>query len=153
MKSGQSVRVRVRVGRLRGMLLRAAFLAVLGPLGWGMAHAEGVQDVLAPPAALQVQGVPQVPQSLVRQVARYNRFDSMGLVGWHPTERELLISRRPVNGNVSQLWRLASAQASPELLTPGDEPINAASYEPQEGRYAVVQRAVHDKPRWVDRIG
>lgn len=121
----------------------AAGLAVfLGPWGWGPAHADGAQDVLAPPAALQVQGVPQVPQSLVRQVARYNRFESMGLVGWHPTERELLISRRPVNGNVSQLWRLASAQASPELLTPGDEPINAASYEPQEGRYAVVQRAV-----------
>lgn len=148
MKLGQSVRVgvrervSVRVRRIRSMLLRAAFLALLGPLGWGMAHAEGPQEVLNPPAALQVQGVPQVPQSLVRQVARYNRFDSMGLVGWHPTERELLISRRPVNGNVSQLWRLSSPQASPELLTLGDEPINTASYEPQEGRYAVVQRGV-----------
>ena len=73
MKSGRCVRVGVRV--------RAVLVALLGPLTWGTVQAESPQDVLAPPAALQLQGVPQVPQSLVRQVARYNRFDSMGLVG------------------------------------------------------------------------
>ena len=97
---------------------------------------------LKPPPALKMEGVPPIPQSLVSQVGRYNGFDSMGLVGWHPTRRELLISRRPANGNVSQLWRLPSPQAQAELLTPGDEPVNGASYEPKEGRYAVVQRAV-----------
>lgn len=97
---------------------------------------------LTPPAALKLEGVPPVPQSLVAQVARYNRFDSMGLVGWHPTRRELLISRRPMQGNVSHLWRVSSPQAQPELLSPGDEPVQGASYEPSEGRYAVVQRAV-----------
>jgi hypothetical protein len=91
---------------------------------------------------LKLEGVPPVPQSLVPQVARYNRFDSMGLVGWHPTRRELLIGRRPANGNVSQLWRVSSPHAQPELLSPGDEPVQGASYEPSEGRYAVVQRAV-----------
>ena len=35
---------------------------------------------LQPPAALKLEGVPPVPPSLVAQVARYNRFDSMGLV-------------------------------------------------------------------------
>ena len=104
--------------------------------------ASAPQGVVAPPAALKIEGVPAVPQSLVARVAPYNRFDGMALVGWHPTQRELLISRRPTNGHVSQLWRLPSPQANAELLTPGDEPVNTASYEPQEGRYAVVQRAV-----------
>ena len=101
----------------------------------------GAAAAVTPPPALHIEGIPPIPPSLQAQISPYLRFDSTALVGWHPTRRELLVSRRPANRNVSLLWRVASPQAQPELLVPSTEPLASAYYEPQNGRYAVVVHA------------
>lgn len=136
--------------RVRHMGIAAASLALVALLGGcasgppsprvSEAHQRSTA-VVSPPKALHIEGVPAIPLSLQSQVAPSMRYDSAGLVGWHPTRRELLVSRRAANRNVSLVWRLASPQAQPELLVPSAEPITAAYYEPQASRYAVVVRA------------
>ncbi len=95
---------------------------------------------VAAPPALRLQGVPPVPQVLADEVQRFSDFAGHAFVDWHPTRREMLVSHRPLGGNIAQLLRIASPLAEPELLTDGPEPINRAWYEPREGRSIVLER-------------
>ena len=95
---------------------------------------------VAPPAALMLQGVPPVPQSVANAVARYTEFAGHTFVDWHPTRREMLVSHRPLGGNIAQLYRIAGPLAEPEALTDGNEPVTRAWYEPREGRSIVLMR-------------
>jgi dipeptidyl aminopeptidase/acylaminoacyl peptidase len=99
-----------------------------------------VPPPLAPPAALLLQGVPPVPQSMADAVARYTEFAGHAFVDWHPTRREMLVSHRPLGGNIAQLYRVAGPLAEPEPLTGGNEPVTRAWYEPREGRSIVLMR-------------
>jgi len=92
------------------------------------------------PAALLLQGVPPVPQSVADAVVRYTEFAGHAFVDWHPTRREMLVSHQPVGGNIAQLYRLAGPLAGPEALTDGNEPVTRAWYEPREGRSIVLMR-------------
>ena len=92
------------------------------------------------PAALLLQGVPPVPQGVANAVARYTEFAGHAFVDWHPTRREMLVSHRPVGGNVAQLYRVVGPLAEPEPLTDGNEPVTRAWYEPREGRSIVLMR-------------
>ncbi len=96
--------------------------------------------LVAAPAALLLQGVPPVPQSVADAVARYTEFAGHAFVDWHPTRREMLVSHRPVGGNIAQLYRVAGPLAEPEALTDGNEPVTRAWYEPREGRSIVLMR-------------
>ncbi|MBK7617410.1 MAG: S9 family peptidase [Burkholderiales bacterium] len=97
--------------------------------------------VLAPNANLVVQGIPPIPASLAEKVAPYTEFRGHGLVAWHPTQRELLVSHRPAGGNTAQLFRVASPLAQPEALTAFADPVSSATYEPTGGRYLVFERS------------
>ena len=96
---------------------------------------------LAPPPALRVQGVPPVPQALVDASARHAEFAGHGFVDWHPTRREMLVSHRPADGKVSQLYRVAGPGAEPEALTDGPEPVSSAWYVPGPGEAIVLARS------------
>ena len=93
-----------------------------------------------PPAALLLQGVPPVPQSVADAVARYTDFAGHALLDWHPTRREMLVSHRPPGGNTVQLYRVAGPLAEPELLTDGPEPVAGAWFEPRAGQSIVLAR-------------
>ncbi len=108
---------------------QAASPALPAPAAW-----------VAAPAALLLQGVPPVPQGVAQAVARYTEFAGHTFVDWHPTRREMLVSHRPVGGNIAQLYRVAGPLAEPEALTDGDEPVTRAWYEPREGRSIVLMR-------------
>ena len=99
-----------------------------------------MSPVLAPPAALLLQGVPPVPQALADAVARYTEFAGHAFVDWHPGRREMLVSHRPLGGNTAQLYRITAPLAEPERLTDGAEPVTRAWYEPREGRSIVLMR-------------
>lgn len=95
---------------------------------------------LEPNANLVVQGIPPLPARLAQDVARYNDFRGHGLVGWHPTRREMLISHRRAGGSTTQLFLLRGPMAEPEPLTDSTDPVSRGSFEPREGRYIVFAR-------------
>ncbi len=99
------------------------------------------EAVLAPNANLLVQGIPPIPQSLVRQVERYTDFRGHSFVDWHPLRREMLVSHRKAGSSTAQLFRVDGPLAEPVALTEGADPVTQASYEPREGRYIVFERS------------
>ena len=94
-------------------------------------------ELLKPNADLLVQGVPDIPMSLVRSVEKYTDFRGHSFADWHPTRREMLVRHRRAGGNTVQLYRLGAPLAAAEALTDLPDPVSSAHYEPQEGRYIV----------------
>ncbi|MFZ4649672.1 MAG: S9 family peptidase [Rubrivivax sp.] len=126
-------------------------LAAASPAGAqpSPAAAAANQDAYLPlPPGLMADGVPPVPRALAALSRSYSRFDAAALADWHPVHRELLVSRRPAQGSVSQLWRLAAPMASADRLTSAEDPTEAAHYEPLEGRYLLLQRASGGSEAW-----
>ncbi len=105
------------------------------------ADAPPAPDVLAPNANLHVEGIPPVPQSLVKSVEKYTDFRGHAFVDWHPGKREMLVAHRPAGGSTPQLFRVASPLAEPERLTDFTDPVTTAQYEPRDGQYIVFERA------------
>ena len=118
-------------------------------LGMGLALSQAAtaasatpeNETVAPPAPMLVQGVPPVPASLARSVARYNDFRGHGFVDWHPQRREMVVSHRQAGASTAQLYRLREPMGTLEPLTDAAEPVTQAQYEPQRGEYLVFSRA------------
>lgn len=120
--------------------LLAAVAAALLSLACSAPPPSLPDETLAPNANLVVQGIPPVPMSLVRQVERYTQFSGHSFVAWHPSRREMLVAHRKAGSDTTQLFRLASPMGSLDPLTDFSDPVTAASYEPQHGRYIVFAR-------------
>ena len=90
------------------------------------------------PDRVKVDGVPPIPMSIVDGVSPYGQFRQARLLGWHPTERRILIST--AFGNVSQIHEVRSpAGARTQLTFFRDGVTGGASYEPG-GRYFVFRK-------------
>lgn len=93
---------------------------------------------ITPNENLVVQGVPPIPAALAERVDRYTQFRSAGLLSWHPTQREALISTR--FGDVSQVHRVSFPLGSRQQMTFFPEPVFRASYQPTQGDYFVFSK-------------
>jgi dipeptidyl aminopeptidase/acylaminoacyl peptidase/predicted methyltransferase len=91
--------------------------------------------VLPPPTAMVLDGVPPVSASIAARVNKYTEFRPTSFTGWHPTKREMLLSRR--HKNTPQIYRLAAPGATAELLTDYPEPVRNASFNPKHGNYFI----------------
>jgi len=92
------------------------------------------------PARAEVDGVPPIPMSIVDGVSPYGQFRQARLLGWHPTERRILIST--AFGNVSQIHEVRTPGGARTQLTffrDGVSVTGGASYEPG-GRYFVFRK-------------
>ena len=58
------------------------------------------------PAALVADGIPAVPDDLAAKTRPYMEFRTAGFVGWHPTDKSMLIATR--FANTAQLHRVAA---------------------------------------------
>ncbi|MEO8384928.1 MAG: S9 family peptidase [Betaproteobacteria bacterium] len=112
-------------------LPRLLTLAALGlsPIGLALAQA----PMITPPAALGLDNVPAIAQSVAAEVGKYTEFKPTSFSGWHPTRMEMLVSRR--YKNTTQIYRLPAPGAALELLTDYPEPVRSASYQPTKGEY------------------
>jgi dipeptidyl aminopeptidase/acylaminoacyl peptidase len=100
------------------------------------AYAQGA--TLPIPDKVKVDGVPPIPMSIVAAVAPYGQFRQASLLGWHPTERRILIST--AFGNVSQIHEVrAPGGARTQLTFFSDGVTGGATYEPG-GRYLVFRK-------------
>ncbi len=101
----------------------------------------GAQNrTIAPGENLVLDGVPAIPASLADDVRRYTEARPAGFDDWHPTRREMLITTR--FGNTPQIHHVKGPGGARTQLTFFDEPIGAATFEPQQGRYFVFSKDV-----------
>jgi dipeptidyl aminopeptidase/acylaminoacyl peptidase len=103
------------------------------------ASAAFAQDVAQPPAALILDGVPPVPAELAQKLEPYGDFHPHGLLSWHPTRREMLVSRRLTA--TAQVHRVSQPGAAPEPLTDFPDAVAGALYVPGSGDYFMFARA------------
>ncbi len=113
-------------------LLRALLMLLL-PV---YLHAQ--EATFAIPDKVKVDGVPPIPLSIADAVAPYGQFRQARLLGWHPTERRILIST--AFGNVPQVHEVRSpGGARTQLTFFRDGVTGAATYDPA-GRYVVFRK-------------
>ena len=109
-------------------------LAILLVPAWGTAQ----EPTFAVPDRVKVDGVPPIPLSIADAVAPYGQFRQARLLGWHPTERRILIST--VFSNVSQVHEVRSpGGARTQLTFFRDGVTGGASYDPA-GRYVLLRK-------------
>jgi dipeptidyl aminopeptidase/acylaminoacyl peptidase len=115
--------------------MRLLMLLLLLP---AQALAQG--GTFAVPERVRVDGVPPIPAAIADAVAPYGQFRQARLLGWHPTERRILIST--AFGNVSQIHEVRSPGGARTQLTfyrEGVSVTGGASYDPT-GRYFVFRK-------------
>lgn len=100
------------------------------------------QDVVQPNAHLLVDGIPPIAQSIADKVALYTDFRGYGFVGWHPSERSMLVRHRAQGANIAQIYWLKTPGGKPESVTDFPDYVSAAAFEPRQGRYLVYSRDV-----------
>ncbi|HWJ07618.1 MAG TPA: prolyl oligopeptidase family serine peptidase [Steroidobacteraceae bacterium] len=115
--------------------MRFALLAAL-PFAFFTVHAAEVEK----PAALVADGVPSVPVELAVETRPYMEFRTAAFLGWHPTDRSMLIATR--FGNTAQVHRVARPEAARQQLTFEEDRIVDASRAPVSGDVTVVVKDV-----------
>lgn len=91
---------------------------------------------LAPPESMVVDGVPEIPDELADQVARYQNARSAHHFDWHPTRRELLVGTR--FGDTTQVHVVTLPGGARRQLTFFPEPVRGASFVPVSGGGSLV---------------
>lgn len=134
-------------------LSKAAFLTSNASLlGWMLLHttpalmaqsssaSPAKEAVLKPTENLKIEGIPEIPVSMVERVRRYTEARGASFLDWHPTERSMLISTRFANSN--QVHKVAMPGGARYQLTFFSEPVGSASYEPKSGSYYLFTKDV-----------
>ncbi len=126
------------------LIAALAAIAVLAgcatPPSQAPAVATAAALLLPVPAALRLEGVPPIPRGQIDAAQRYSRVAGHSFVDWHPTRREMLLAHRPPGASTTQLYRLRTPLAAPELLTDGADPVSTGEWEPRNGRFIVFAR-------------
>ncbi len=93
------------------------------------------QEVVTPPAALTLDGVPPVPAEIALKLKPYGEFRPHGLMSWHPVRREMLVRRR-LNAT-NQVHLVAEPLTPPQPVTDLPNAVSSAGYQPVHGKYFV----------------
>jgi dipeptidyl aminopeptidase/acylaminoacyl peptidase len=92
----------------------------------------------APNENLVIEGIPEIPLSLVDTVKRYTEFRSALMASWHPERRELLISTRFCNN--AQVHWVRNPMGDRKQMTFFTEPPSGATFQPTQGDYFVFSK-------------
>ncbi|MDJ0693008.1 MAG: S9 family peptidase [Mastigocoleus sp. MO_188.B34] len=98
------------------------------------------QPTITPGDNLVVEGLPQIPVSLVDTVERYTQFRSASIASWHPTKRQMLISTR--FGDTRQVHLVEFPLAARKQLTFFSERVGGATFQPTKGDYFVFSKDI-----------
>ncbi|MFI5183446.1 MAG: S9 family peptidase [Vicinamibacteria bacterium] len=109
----------------------------LGLLLWASsALAVAAEDgVVAPNENLVLDGIPSIPAAIAESVGRYTEFRSASLQGWHPTNREMLITTR--FGDTNQVHWIRMPGGDRRQMTFFKERISKASFPRRSDGYFV----------------
>lgn len=100
------------------------------------ASAQG--PTISPTENLVVEGIPAIPAQIADEVRKYTEARGAGLLDWHPTKHEMLISTR--FGNSNQVHRVIQPLGARSQLTFFNEPVGSAIFEPTAGKYFVFSK-------------
>ena len=95
---------------------------------------------IAPAENLVVEGVPAIPASLAETVDRYTNYRGAGIMNWHPTRREMLITTR--FADTPQIHRVLSPGAARRQLTFYPDAVFSALYQPTQGKFFIFSKDV-----------
>jgi dipeptidyl aminopeptidase/acylaminoacyl peptidase len=96
-------------------------------------------DVVTPPAALVVEGVPPIPGDIAAKLAPYGEFRPHGILSWNPVKREMLVRRRLAATN--QVHLVQEPGVNPQPVTDYPDAVSSATFQPVTGEYFLFQRA------------
>ena len=97
-------------------------------------------DVVVPNENLIVDSIPAVPASIADKASRYTEFRSAGILDWHPSKREMLITTR--FADVPQIHRVAMPGGARTQLTFFPDRTSSASYQPHKGDYFIFGKDI-----------
>ncbi len=80
------------------------------------------EDVVARPAAMQMENVPDVPTALADRVRPYLEYRTATFEGWNPLDGSMLIKTR--FGNTAQLHSVKSSGAARTQISFENEPVS-----------------------------
>src|SRR5690348_12968901 len=86
------------------------------------------QPSVSPLSNLHTEGVPPIPAVLMEDLDHYNNIRAAGLLDWHPTKREMLISTR--FADVPQIHRVSMPGGARTQLTFFPDRTGSAQYRP-----------------------
>lgn len=92
------------------------------------------------PEALVADGIPPVPDDLPVETRPYMEFRTAGFVGWHPTDKSMLVATR--FANTAQLHRVAGPMMARKQISFEAEPVGNGSWAPKTGDVLLVQKDV-----------
>jgi protease II len=92
------------------------------------------------PAALVADGMPEVSIELASRTRPYMEFRTATFLGWHPTDRSMLIATR--FGNTNQVHRVARPGGARTQLSFEEDRIQFAGYAPRTGDVTLVTKDV-----------
>ena len=118
---------------------QASRLLVLSLLLTGVLSVAGAQSV-EKPAALVADGIPEVPTELAARTRPYMEFRTATFLGWHPTDRSMLIATR--FGNTNQVHRVAKPGGARTQLSFEEDRVQIASHAPRTGDVTLVAKDV-----------
>ena len=92
-------------------LFALTFVALLVPVSATLGEpVEKPAAVVEKPAALVADGSPEIPRELAARTRPYLEYRTAYFLGWHPTDRSMLIVTR--FGNTSQVHRVARPEGA-----------------------------------------
>lgn len=116
-----------------------ALWCALGGFAVGQNPAAGESNEIRPGDNLVLEGVPPVPESLARQIGRYQQGRAAEILAWHPLKREMLIATWFCN--TPQVFKVGfPAGARTQLTFEDDSPTKGVSYDPVKGAFFVFIR-------------
>jgi dipeptidyl aminopeptidase/acylaminoacyl peptidase len=118
------------------MKSRPIVLAVL--IGLAAATPYAQTEVVTPPAALVIEGVPAISAELANQLKPYGDFRPHGMLSWHPVKREILIRRRLLA--TPQVHLVPAPGVNPQPLTDYPDAVWSATFQPATGEYFLFLR-------------
>jgi dipeptidyl aminopeptidase/acylaminoacyl peptidase len=87
------------------------------------------------PDSLVAEGLPAIPEALRADAARYLEFRAANFNGWHPRERQMLITTRFADS--MQLHAVKTPGGARKQLTFLSEPVLGGVFQPDAGEYIV----------------
>ncbi|MBI2619539.1 MAG: S9 family peptidase [Ignavibacteriales bacterium] len=98
------------------------------------------EGVIPPGDNLVIDGVPPIPQSIADAVGRYTEFRAAGILSWHPTKAEMLVSTR--FGESSQIHHVRMPGGARTQLTFFPERVSGGRFNPKNPDYFVFSKDV-----------
>jgi dipeptidyl aminopeptidase/acylaminoacyl peptidase len=118
----------------------AAIATLALPFAPAFAQEAAAPTAVPKPAALIADGMPEVPLELAAETRPYMEFRTAGFVGWHPTDRSMLIATR--FGNTAQLHRVAQPMGARKQVSFEAEPIGGGGWAPKKGDVFVTGKDI-----------